>query len=1254
MALSVVGSAMGEPTPDPVKTLLDSARMWDAKDRADLARLALEKALLTEPDNPDALFELGMLEIRSAQFKRAAELLDQLRRTHPQHPATRSLADAYRIATTDRLPMATARFLSSAVATKADAVKAARALFPKGPPKGDLGIEYYQILAGYDPTRAEAKAGLERLIRDAPDDPRPKLGLADFYNDKPETRKKGIAMAARLAQRDDLKPIEVQKVWRRGLHKLDLDPDDEPLYRQFLAVFPDDGEIQQKLKEVSDPLRKARHAALKELAAGRVQSAEVKLLALLKKYPNDVESLEAMGKVRLSQDRVNEASRYFAAAAKRDPSRAGKFDSQLRTARFWAALRAAKTALDQGRLDAALKAAHAAVRLRPGEVEAQLTLAAVQLGRGDHAAAQAGYRRILQHQPENPRAIGGLLAVYRATADRRGALRFLDDLASRRPKLAASFASERAGLLRDEGDMLIDQGKPREAQDLLERAVAAVPVDPWLRYDLARLYQRLGFPERGREVWAARPNPPDDPQANYAEALYLTGIDDETGALNAIERTPSPLRSELMERLAEDSRFRQQLKEVRHAVAQRNPREAQRLLAKIERDNADQPDRLWTIAGLWVEIGRPERGVQLAKRLQHEAQPPDRPDPRLRYADLLDDAQFDAELGPLLAALPADIAHSEADAELLRRIRRGYTIRQAEALAESGATSEARASLTSAREHDPDDPRLFRALAELEIATGRLDAADAAYRSLLARNPADFDARLSLIKIARLRGDTEVASNELAQLRASAPPDDADAHLGIARQLTGLDDYDAAREEISLVRKLRPNDPKVLLQAGRIEKYSAHYEEALDLFRASAANEFDLSPPMAPLSSLASGTKWSPAAVEIQSIQSRRQGYFTAGFDYRELSGTPGISGVTNQEYPMLFRYPIGYIGHVFTQVDYATVSAGSLNLVDWDRINQYGKIDALGTPPYTGKLDQSAAGAAFALGFQNGDWRFDVGSSPQGYPVSYPVGGIRHNGRWGDVYYSWDLARRPMANSLLSYAGARDPVTDEVWGGVHADGGDIYMGYDYGRFGVFAQAGAHYFSGENVRANNDLTFRAGADWGFILEPEMRLTAGFALMYWTYAHNERFYTFGYGGYFSPQDYKSIALPVQWTGRWGDLSYLLRAYCAYSVSKEDGGVFYPTDRNLQALAEQRAGQVINGVEFPRPYHDASLGDAVSYGIRGTFEYQFDENWFVGGLLELQRSPFYTPNFMTFYFRYAFEPRSEPIPFPPQPLRPYYRY
>ncbi|MFP3354326.1 cellulose synthase subunit BcsC-related outer membrane protein, partial [Pseudoalteromonas sp. SIMBA_153] len=91
------------------------------------------------------------------------------------------------------------------------------------------------------------------------------------------------------------------------------------------------------------------------------------------------------------------------------------------------------------------------------------------------------------------------------------------------------------------------------------------------------------------------------------------------------------------------------------------------------------------------------------------------------------------------------------------------------------------------------------------------------------------------------------------------------------------------------------------------------------------------------------------------------------------------------------------------------------------------------------------------------GRWAVDLGTT-QGYAVNNWLGGATLSGDLGQVGWSLTASRRPMSNSLLSFAGARDRPTGVRWGGVTANGGTLGLSWDQGGDnGVWASLGHHW-----------------------------------------------------------------------------------------------------------------------------------------------------------------------------------------------------
>ncbi|MBN3743754.1 cellulose biosynthesis protein, partial [Burkholderia sp. Tr-20355] len=224
---------------------LDTARMWGVKHRDDLARDALRKGLLIAPGDPELLAEQVRVLLRLGDAKGAQASLARLQAQSPNAPATRRVADEYRVATSGRGEMAQIRLL----ARSGRADEAARrivALFPNGAPSGALGAEYYEIRANAPGGRESALAALRRRVAADPQDTSAAMALARLLNQHADTRAEANRIAWSLAKRDDADHTEAMSLWRRVLQSAGDDPAYLDALHAYLALTPDDTEFRDR------------------------------------------------------------------------------------------------------------------------------------------------------------------------------------------------------------------------------------------------------------------------------------------------------------------------------------------------------------------------------------------------------------------------------------------------------------------------------------------------------------------------------------------------------------------------------------------------------------------------------------------------------------------------------------------------------------------------------------------------------------------------------------------------------------------------------------------------------------------------------------------------------------------------------------------------------------------------------------------------------------------------------------------------
>lgn len=184
------------------------------------------------------------------------------------------------------------------------------------------------------------------------------------------------------------------------------------------------------------------------------------------------------------------------------------------------------------------------------------------------------------------------------------------------------------------------------------------------------------------------------------------------------------------------------------------------------------------------------------------------------------------------------------------------------------------------------------------------------------------------------------------------------------------------------------------------------------------------------------------------------------------------------------------------------------------------------------------------------------AGTSPQGFPVHNLIGGFRF--RPGNRWFTLLGVRNSVTDSLLSYAGAVDPGTGLRWGGVVANRGEVRLdsapsnGIRYKRIGEYAAGSYSFLQGLRVPDNWSVTGNAGLYWQVV--PGLTLGTNAYAMH--YNKNLDFFSFGQGGYFSPQKYYLASIPISWYARHPRFEYALRFSGGIQYLHNEASPFYP--------------------------------------------------------------------------------------------------
>jgi len=777
--------------------LVSQGNYWQDQGREDLAADAWRKLLATDPNQADALLGLGMIDLNQGRRAEAQKRLQQLQARHPAAAQTTRLRMAMGGSGGGNQLQAARR--AAAAGRYVEAVRGYDEAFGAGGPPSDLALEYYQVLAGTPEGWARARDGLRPLATGGNNPAR--LALAQVLTYREPSRREGIAQLRTLSQSNDIAG-PARAAWRQALLWLNATPADAPLYQAFLAVQPNDREVaakQAQLREQAvasrpvpeDPNQRLLGEGFRALDGNNLAQAEARFAQVLRARPRDADALGGLGSVRLRQERFGEANELLRPAAAIN----GKWRRAADAARYWLTLQEVRRQPGND----ALARVQQAIALQPREPAGYVALAELQSGT-ESAAAERSYRKALELEPGNAGALQGLVGLLGRLGRADEAAALFDRLTPAQQESAGGQAVLRANLARARAQQALAAGSIEMAQIELEDALLVQQRDPWLRLELARLYQRAGRPDQATAVIEGlRALDDSSAQSLYAQALFAQESGDGPRAYALIERIPAAARDAEMRALHDTAWVQVQAAQARALVQRQRTGEAQLLLARAEAalgDRVKQPAIVAALAGAYADIGSQQRALVLAQRLM-DGEPS--VENRLQYASVALRAGRDGEVAAILRQL-AEAPMSAAQQTQYDDLRSGYVLRQVDALRELGNLEGAYAVLAPALAEHPQDPRNIAALARLYAGAGDHGQALALYQQQLQLAPGDLDAMVA-------------AAGSAAAMR----------------------DMATAEQYLERALKQAPESPEVLAAAGRVYRAAGKNRRAESYFRASLA-----------------------------------------------------------------------------------------------------------------------------------------------------------------------------------------------------------------------------------------------------------------------------------------------------------------------------------------------------------------------------------------------------------------------------------
>ncbi|MCD4558897.1 cellulose synthase complex outer membrane protein BcsC [Lelliottia nimipressuralis] len=885
-------------------------------------------------------------------------------------------------------------------------------------------------------------------------------------------------------------------------------------------------------------------------------------------------------------------------------------------------------------------------------------LAAVEAGQGNKAVSDL--QQAVNANHTDSEAVGALGQAYSQRGDRaRAVAQFekaiaLDPQSDNRGKWDSLLKVNRYWLLIQQGDAALKANNVAQAERYYQQARTVDNTDS---------YAVLGL---GDAAVARKDNA-------AAERFYRQALRMDSGNSNAVRGLANIYRAESPEKADQFIRSlsasqRRSIDDIERSLTNdRLSQQAEQLenegkfaqAAEIQRRRlALSPGDVWITYRLSRDLysaGQHSQADTLMRQLA--SQKPADPEQVYAYGLYLSGNNQDRAALAHLNTLPRAQWNGNIE-ELANRLQSDQVLETANRLRESGQEREAETLLRQ----QPASSRIDLTLADWAQQRGDNTSAIAAYNTVLQREPQNVDALLGLTEVYIAQGNKDAARAELAKLPAgqNGEAPSINTQRRIARVQADLGDTTAAQQTYSKILPQAKSQPPsmesalVLRDAANFQAQSGQPQQALETYKdAMVASGVTPSRPedndsFTRLTRNDEKDDWLKRGVrsDAADLYKQQDVNVTLQHDYWGSSGTGGYSDLKAHTTMLHVDAPLSD-GRMFFRSDMVNMDAGSFDTNGGTYDPKWGTCAAT---PCSGNTSQKQNGASVAVGWQNKTWEMDIGTTPMGFDVVDVVGGLSYSNDLGPIGYTLNAHRRPISSSLLAFAGQKDPNTGTTWGGVRATGGGVSVSYDKGEAnGVWSSLNMDSLQGKNVEDNWRIRWMTGYYYKLINDNNERLTVGVSNMLWHYDKDLSAYSLGQGGYYSPQEYVSFALPVTWRKRTENWSWELGGSVSWSHSKTKDGMRYP----IQGLIPDNHYDIDDNLMYSdkKEPENGSSSSGTGYTARAIIERRVTSNWFVGLGVDIQEAKDYTPSHALIYVRYSAEGWQGDMDLPPQPLIPY---
>ena len=1203
-----------EPVSDEqLRVLLVHVRRSQALGRDDLALKQLDMLLKIAPDYADALILKVKIEIHSNRQNEAQSTLDNLRRVQPDNPEISHFETLLRSSVFDRGELKRAQSLIK-TGHYAEGVAAFHKIFPDGPPTDELALEYWRAVAKTPNGWSSAREGLIRLARENPDDLQYRLILAEHETSQLPINRQALQVIIDMSKVPAYS-AQARDAWHLAMMKLDYSKSSLPLLQAYLAAHPGDAGVREKYALISRKIAGEQQAQAEKAAKEQAQIAE----------------------------------------------KAAKEQQLLADVDYQAGVRGLAL-LDKGDLDAAEPLLQQALKARPEDGAIVGGMGLLRMRQDRHKEAKEFFIQASHLKGEPPGKWDDLIKVagfWQLVREAREA-REASDFALAEDKLneALSINPAEAGTIAALGDVQSDRGSANEAIATYRRALVIDPLNRIALQGMIEAYRRRGLTQAQHEVSQLSPAQ-RKVLSKTISAMETEAVEEQADNpdefLPALELIPVNKRSEKI-----SSSWGRNLEDLASEhVKSGHKNLAIRLLLEAEILATNDEVASLSVATAWGDLGEYHQAERIFEKLRVAHTPPTT-HWYFRHADYLAKRES-PELGADVDVIAAMTGLSPEEEHDLNRLQEIIAVRTANKQFDSGSPGLVHQGLEPFLKRNPDSIPMLLVEARAYQATKQWHEAQADYEHILRLMPGNSDIIHSLIEIQIASGDRAGALKRLNEWAADSSLRNSYNGFQMFDMYVALNDRAGAKKQLESLLVQFPDQPRVLNLALQMAQQEGNEADEIKYLKKSVAVEQGGAAPKQIGVRLARNIKpyqkiGSDETADTQIIQDDwkvkrldvllkpRPVWLSSAVDVQSRGGLSGMSQFDSVEIPFEYKTTWRSVDEILFRADLVSLNAGTVPVASKD----FGSMLLCQPSCNQNFLQQATQGASAMASYHHGQMGADIGVTPTGFPVSNVVGGISLKGDVGKFGYSAEVSRRPVTDSVLSFAGARDPRTGTVWGGVLATGGRLILSLDKGKsFGFWTSVGLHSLTGLNVLSNQRQEVMAGALWRVINEENRLFSVGLTGLFWHHTSNAGEYSFGHGGYFSPQNYGLLSLPVVYGKRNARMSYAVRGAVSYSQTQIQAAPYFPTDSAMQAQAVL--------ANLIAPVYAASSTSGIGYSLGGAFEYQVDAQLFAGGVMSLDRSGTYAPNRMSLYMRYALDrDNAQTVLLPPEPVLPSSQY